>query len=710
MTPTRTRPLKRVSRIGVSAILLVGILIAVLMAPPTVDGARADDVTAPASLDITGLTPVALGREGVVNVSGSVANTSVTSLTDISVRIVISTVPVPQRSAIGKAPDAEDAYGAIPLYATTTAVIDTLPPGATANYRITTDAAQFPLSTPGVYVIGVEAVGLGPSGYVILDSARTLIPYLPDTPPAVNVTWLWPLATTPGQAPDDVLLGDAIPREIGTGGRLTNLLSAGATSPAISWVVDPQLLQVTAGMADGYLVEQDGEITAGTRSAEASTWISDARQILGPATGSGRDAKAAVPMWVMPYADPDADALVDAELPNDLVRATTDAPRLATDLLQREPDGTLFWAPGGRLERETLEVLASAGVSTVVLRESGVTRDRDIWYTPSGYLDLEASGGRVRALVADPGLLKALSMPQSSGAEIVSARQRFLAELAYVALEPTQETRYLIAAPRGPRWSPNPRLLRAILASLEETPWARLVPVDTVLALPSPSSTRSLDPPEEGARALGPDYLARIATVQGRIEALRTVLTDPLPVIAPLKAAILRAESSAWQSREAEGERLLATIEAAVKAEQDSVYVIPRDTVVFSGDRGSVPVTIANDLDQTVRVGVAVSAEPEARLESAPVAPVDIEPGRRTSLEVPVRVIGSGAVTVSVQLLDPAGTAFGTSASLELSTTAYSRAALWVAIAAGVLLVLLVIFDVARRARQRALVGAEPAP
>ena len=128
---------------------------------------------------------------------------------------------------------------------------------------------------------------------------------------------------------------------------------------------------------------------------------------------------------------------------------------------------------------------------------------------------------------------------------------------------------------------------------------------------------------------------------------------------------------------------------------------MPRDNVVLSGDRGSVPVTVANDLDQPVRVGVAITAEPAARLDADALPAVQIEPGRRASLEVPVRVVGGDALTVRVQLTDPAGTPFGEPVALELRTTAYSRAALWVAVAAAAVLILLVIYDIVRRSRGR---------
>lgn len=682
---------------GLAVLLAVLSVLAFLVTPP----AHADDATAPVRITITGLAPVALGQGTSLSMSGTVANTGLTTITALSVRLTLSTAPIIERRDLRKATDAEGGYGSIPLYATTTALVDALPAGAKADYRISVDTAQLPLGDPGVYVLGAEAIGLGPAGYVILDTQRTLIPYVPDTVAPVNVTWLWPLATAPAQTPDDVLLGDAIPREISPGGRLDDLLTAGASSPSISWVVDSQLLQVASDMSDGYLVDKGGTIRAGTAADDAATWLVRAREILGVPEDTARSTPRQRPLWVMPYADPDADALTRAGLATDVVRATTAAPDVAARQLDRLPDGTLAWAAGGRLDREALDILASAGVSTVVVRDKAAPAVPGLGYTPSGYLDVEASGGSVRALVADPGLLTALELPQGNQATILDARQRFLSELAFVALEPTEESRYLIAAAGSPRWDPNPRLLRAIIASIRGTQWTRLVPVSTVLALPDAQTERVFDPEARRARELSAAYLQRINATQASLDSLRTVLTDPLPVTAPIASALLRAESSAWRTRPREGERLLDSIDASLAETGSSVYVVPRDNVVLSGDRGSVPVTVTNDFDQTVRVGVVITADPAARLDAQPLESVEIEPGRRASLEVPVRVVGGEALTVSVQLTDPSGQAFGEPVSLELRTTAYSRAALWVAIAAAAVLVLLVVYDIVRRARQR---------
>lgn len=668
------------------------------LAPPH---ARADDTVAPVRITMTGLAPVALGTGTSLSLSGTVANTGLSDITALSVRLTFSTTAIPERRELRKATETEAGYGSIPLYDTNTPVVDVLAPGAKANYRIAVDTSQLPLGEPGVYVIGAEAVGYGPAGYVILDSARTLIPYIPDPVTPVNVTWLWPLATTPGQAPDDVLLGELIPREISPGGRLDDLLAAGEASPAITWVADPQLLQVAADMSDGYLVDKGGQIRAGTAADDARAWLARARELLGEPDAKQKPAPRPREVWSMPYADSDADALTRAGLTTDLVRAVTAAPSITDRNLGREPDGTLAWAAGGRLDRATLDILASAGVRTVVVRGKALPDLPDPGYTPSGYADLEASGGTVRALVVDGGLLVALELPQGNQATILDARQRFLSELAYVALEPTTESRYLIAATANPRWAPNPQLLRAIIASLRSTPWTRLVPVSTVLALPSTATVRAVDPVAGRSRGLSAAYLERVSSLESSLQSLRSVLAEPLPLTAPISSALLRAESSAWRTRPREGERLLDSIQASIATVEGRVYVVPRDNVVFSGDRGSVPVTVANDFDQPVRVGITVTADPAARLESQPLQPVEIEPGRRASLEVPVRIVGGEALTVAVQLTDTTGAPFGEPVALELRTTAYSRAALWVAVAAAVVLVLLVVFDIVRRARQR---------
>ena len=85
-----------------------------------------------------------------------------------------------------------------------------------------------------------------------------------------------------------------------------------------------------------------------------------------------------------------------------------------------------------------------------------------------------------------------------------------------------------------------------------------------------------------------------------------------------------------------DGPRFDRDLWASLAETGSSVYVVPRDNVVLSGDRGSVPVTVTNDFDQTVRVGVVITADPAARLDAQPLESVEIEPGRRADLYSPL--------------------------------------------------------------------------
>lgn len=58
--------------------------------------------------------------------------------------------------------------------------------------------------------------------------------------------------------------------------------------------------------------------------------------------------------------------------------------------------------------------------------------------------------------------------------------------------------------------------------------------------------------------------------------------------------------------------------------------------MTFPGAQGRVPITISNDLAVPVLVGVELRATPDYRLQVEPVAPIEVAPGQRTSVEVQV--------------------------------------------------------------------------
>ena len=105
-----------------------------------------------------------------------------------------------------------------------------------------------------------------------------------------------------------------------------------------------------------------------------------------------------------------------------------------------------------------------------------------------------------------------------------------------------------------------------------------------------------------------------------------------------------------------------------------------------------------NDLDRPARVGVRLVGTPTTRFESQDVAPFTIAPGQKATLEVQARVLGSGRVTVAIQLLTPDGQNFGEPVVTSVESAAYASAALWVVSGLfGILVVLLGVNFVRRR-------------
>lgn len=674
----------------------------------------AEGAEGPVRVAITGLSPIAPGPNSTIIVTGNLSNTGFDDLSLVSVRLSLSSAPLPDRRAIRQAVEGSGDLTDYALFATETLVAKTLRAGGTDRFEIRVKAADLLLPTPGIYALSVEAVGTGPAGYDTVGVAHTALPWLPDPTTPVKLSWLWPFATWPGQTANGVFLGDLLPRELDRGGRLESILDAAATAPdLVTWVVDPQLLQSAADLQSGYLVEEDGQIRPGTQQGAARRWLADFRTATSEVERPrGRAPRQAPALWTLPYADIDADAVERAKLDGDVIRAVTSAPAVTRESLGRPAQGTFYWAPGGRISTGTLDVLASSGVEAVIMRDNALRPFPAVNYTPSGYADLDTRFGTVRALLLDSSLLDAFNMPQGNRSEIIALRQRVLCELAFVSLESGDEPRYLVTAAGTTRWDPDPLMLRVLLTSLRVAPWTRLVPAGDALALPAPPLSRVAADYDSKARAreLDEDYMSKVKHAQEDLTSIRSVVVNPIGISEPISAALLRAESSAWRTRPRAADELLATIQRTIDARMTQLYIVPRDNVTFSGDQGSVPVTVANEFDSSVIVGVTLTGVPAARLAAEPLDQVEIEPGRRASLEVPVRIVGSEPLRVTIQLVDERGRSFGEPAVMILQTTAYSRAALWVVVGAAIILALLVAFDIVRRARGRGRAPRQDTP
>jgi uncharacterized protein YfaS (alpha-2-macroglobulin family) len=130
------------------------------------------------------------------------------------------------------------------------------------------------------------------------------------------------------------------------------------------------------------------------------------------------------------------------------------------------------------------------------------------------------------------------------------------------------------------------------------------------------------------------------------------------------------------------------------------VQILAQGSVVLPGDEGSIPITISNDLDQSILLKLSATSNPEIRFVAEDLGLIEVEPGAKKGVTLVGKVIGSGDVEVALQLLTPEDKPFGEPVLISVRSAAYSQVATWVAGIAFVALILLSINSFIRRRKE----------
>lgn len=671
--------------------------------------ARAEST--PVSVQLQRITPLIPSGGDTLRISGTAINTTTRELSDVQVRLRISRAPIANLN---------DEQGANQILDSTRAsVTQSLEPRAQRPFAIAVPLSSLPLAGDGVYALGIDVVGNGSpnSRETVLGSTETFITWFPepDRVTPISLVWLWPLTQWPAREVNGVLLDSNTPDAISPGGRLDTLLQVGAKYPRlVSWILDPALLQTVDDMTNGYEVRRSGELLIGSRVDEAKKWLDTLRTTLMDARAVGA-ADGPLPARVLPYADVDAVAVTRAGMDADVVRSVTQAEPLAADILGEPTRGVVSWAPFGRLDGTTDDVLAAAGTDAFILGGYAYTTEEG--QPARGKVDVVTPTGSVPGVLIEPRLMNTLSLPQASADQALEVRQRFLAQTALLAQQlPEEGQRTVVAGPRDIMWSGSVDTLTDLLRATLRAPWLDGQTLTTLLeADPTASSgtASALNRANYGKKAraaeLPANYLARIERINTELAAFTSIVDNPVGISDSYSAAILRAQSATWRTDTNTGDALVRSIGQQLREQISLVRVLSTGTVTLSGDTGKVPVTIANDLDRAITVGVTLVGTPAARLSADAVTEIAIEPGKKTSVEIQARVIGGRELPVRVQLLTPEGADFGTPATITVVSTAYARAASWVVAAAfGAILIFVVIGVIRRITKARASTASPP--
>ena len=650
---------------------ILAVLLALTLTVIAMPSAQAED--SPVTIVLDSLNPLIPQPGRTLTVSGRAVNVGSVPATNTEVRLLVGSRPVADRLEIAQIADGDDAP-TLRLITSANLIDEPLQPRNQTTFQLDAAFNDMDFSEPGVYVLRLEVT----SSQVTLGEITTFLPWFPEDTSIdpVPITWLWPISDWPARNAAGVLLDDQTPREVSPGGRLAELVRIGADHQ-VSWVIDPALVQTVNAMTSGYQVLRGNELRIGDRSNAAQDWLNQLREA------------SEEPMWAIPYADIDATASRRAGLTTDVVRAITSAGPIAGRALGEPVLSGVYWAPFGRIDAPTADLLASSGVTTVVLSTSAIPDAQ------SGRGTLGTTVGTLDALLVDPILARLLVAPQQSQNDILLGRQRFLAETAAMAITGNP----IVIGPRNLRWQPAATYITPLLRASDRAPWLAMTSASDLLASPALSGSGGRSAYGERAQAaeLSPQYLNQVARVSQRVELLASIVDNPVGVTEPFSGALLRAQSSSWRTEPETATTLLRSIRSDINTEIAKVQVLTSDSVTLSGETGRVPITIANDLTQSVTVGLRLRSDAPTRVIAEDVTGVVIGPGKRASIDFDARVVGGGPVRATAQLLTPSGEEFGNPAVLEIGSTAYARAASWVVIGAFIALVIFVIVGVTRR-------------
>jgi len=323
-------------------------------------------------------------------------------------------------------------------------------------------------------------------------------------------------------------------------------------------------------------------------------------------------------------------------------------------------------------------------------------------YTPSGRISLETLEPELdtqpELLLADTPASALVASPASTSNDVVLSRQRFLAETLLHTLELPTEPRLLVIAPPR-RWDPDPEWAAALVQATRQASWLNPVSLDEAVKPGAPVVER--EPPSipeaVAERQLPGDLVLRAADAVPLARKFSAILSSPAELGRPIEEALLTSLSTAWRSdHEAAITSQAATIER-LDIQRGRVRIVSEGGTL-SDDRGLLPVTVRNQLDQPVVIRLGVESVDPLRLRAdLPIDRIRIDAQAAVSRSIQLDAVTSGRFALNAQILTPGGNAYSEPVSLNVDVRAYGRVALIVFGSAAVLIFLAAAVRLARR-------------
>jgi hypothetical protein len=536
--------------------------------------------------------------------------------------------------------------------------------------EMTLDAPGIDQTSSGIYPLKADLRSEGTPVAAI----RTPVIYLvrePEQPLAVS--WTFVLHAPIAFRPDGVFTSSALEAELAQGGTIRGMSRAlgdlARTSAApVDVAVSPMLLLQLMRMRDGYTLDTGGDVREvppeGASAAAAAETLEDLRAAV---------ASPQLVLSALPFSAPQIPSLISGGLARDLDVQLARGRDYVNTVLGATPDPTILRPPGGALDAETLDALTERGVRILALDPGTVESPlQPLGFAPPPITSLPADGDLV-GLVPDPAVTALLSWPLVAADPVLGAHA-VLGELAAI-------------------WQEQPGLARGLSMVFPETldlpggfygaftrlvagaPWLRPVRAHDLVTEFPPGNPDALASPAPSS--FSSTYVDELKLTRRRIDVYRSMLVSESSEPDRLDTQLLFAEAGEFLDDPVTGFEVTAVFEAVVADAGDVVTLTSR-----SG--ASLPVRVSSDADEPLRVSVALDSQ---YLVSEPSEDVVLEPQSTQALTFEVDLKTTGRFEVGIHVVAPVGRVINES-SVVVRSTAYSRVALVITLAAALALVL----------------------
>lgn len=613
------------------------------------DAADTDAVELRVTVGVRGL--VAAGS--ATSVSLSVQNDSATELSSGRVVVELSRSALPDASAVSTWLDDGEADGVFDELATdTTAAVK---PESSGAISIPVGQASLADLTPGVYPVRATLSGaddastVGDDAGTVTSTSVLVIPE-PSAPPVAVIV---PITATPA---DGALLTSSELSELtDADGALTAVLE-GVTGTSAVLAIDPAVVAAI-------------RVLGSSAPATAAEWLTKLDDLpnerfslqFGDADAAPQ-AQAQLtallqPTALTPFLDPGnftapAVATPPASPAPSPSATPSDGPVLPDDAALTAIDGAvpgMLWTEAALTSADLAAFTGYLGDGTTTILPST---------SLSGEVGSRATVDGSSVLVTHAASSKALS--RAASLDDPAAREQQLAEANAQLLLAGQ------ASAAAPLLVGLDRDETRSAAALKEA----ITSVDTVgfgltglLAAPPADATLTSD--AEGSRGAS---LQRMLADEVVLSQFATILDDPQLLLSPKRMQILRAIGVGLS--DSQFDTAIEAVHTETDATIGAVDVPPSSTIQLLSANADLPFSVRNDLPWPVSVVLSVHPS-DPRLDVQSVTPATIPAGTTTRVKVPVSArVGSGEVSLRLDLSSPTGVPLGQSETVRVSVRA----------------------------------------